>query len=117
MATLNISLPDTLNFYIFQRIEYGDYSNASDYIRTLIRKEKEDSKLIISNELLEAIERISLLSIDKEQKKQMIYAYTLIEQKRKNPISDENFIKNIDSLSDEAIKNGLTPEILKSVLL
>ena len=42
MATLNVSLPDTLKSYIFQRIQYGDYSNASDYIRTLIRREREN---------------------------------------------------------------------------
>ena len=41
MATLNVSLPDNLKTYVAQRVHNGEYSNASDYIRTLIRKDRE----------------------------------------------------------------------------
>lgn len=41
MATMNISLPDALKAYIESCVAEGRYSNASDYVRDLIRKELE----------------------------------------------------------------------------
>ena len=37
MATLNISMPDQMREWIDAQIEAGEYANASDYIRDLIR--------------------------------------------------------------------------------
>lgn len=41
MTTLNISLPDNMKTWISQRVTGGDYSNVSDYIRSLIRRDQE----------------------------------------------------------------------------
>ncbi len=41
MTTLNISLPDNMKTWINQRVTSGDYSNISDYIRSLIRRDQE----------------------------------------------------------------------------
>ncbi|HRJ53986.1 MAG TPA: hypothetical protein PLE99_14605 [Candidatus Thiothrix moscowensis] len=41
MTTLNISLPDNMKMWINQRVTGGDYSNISDYIRSLIRRDQE----------------------------------------------------------------------------
>lgn len=41
MATMNISLNDSLKDYVQERITQADFSNASDYIRTLIRADQE----------------------------------------------------------------------------
>ena len=41
MATMNISLPDKLKDIVAERVESGVYSNASDYVRDLIRRDAE----------------------------------------------------------------------------
>lgn len=41
MTMLNISLPDNMKTWINQRVTGGDYSNISDYIRSLIRRDQE----------------------------------------------------------------------------
>ena len=41
MATMNISLPDTMKKWVEERAASADYGNVSDYIRDLIRKDKE----------------------------------------------------------------------------
>jgi len=40
MATLNISLPDLMRKWIDSQIKGGEYANASDYIRDLIRHDQ-----------------------------------------------------------------------------
>jgi antitoxin ParD1/3/4 len=40
MATLNVSLPDAMRVWIDAQIEAGEYANASDYIRDLIRHDQ-----------------------------------------------------------------------------
>jgi antitoxin ParD1/3/4 len=40
MASLNISLPDTMRQWIDQQVASGDYANASDYIRDLLRHDQ-----------------------------------------------------------------------------
>jgi antitoxin ParD1/3/4 len=42
MANLNISIPDTMREWIDTQIEAGEYSNASDYIRDLIRHDQRE---------------------------------------------------------------------------
>lgn len=44
MATLNISLPEQMKAYISQRVSGGEFSNISDYVRTLIRREQEQER-------------------------------------------------------------------------
>ncbi len=41
MATLNISLPEKLREYIDLRVGSGEFQSASDYLRDLIRHDKE----------------------------------------------------------------------------
>lgn len=40
MATMNVSLPDPMKDWVNQQIQSGHYSNASDYIRDLIRRDQ-----------------------------------------------------------------------------
>ena len=42
MATLNISMPDTMREWIDAQVEGGEYANASDYIRDLIRHDQRE---------------------------------------------------------------------------
>lgn len=40
MATMNVSLPDTMKAWVEAQAESGRYSNASDYVRDLIRRDQ-----------------------------------------------------------------------------
>ncbi len=41
MATMNISLPDPMRDWVESQISDGQYANNSDYVRDLIRKDKQ----------------------------------------------------------------------------
>ncbi|MDO8410579.1 MAG: type II toxin-antitoxin system ParD family antitoxin [Phenylobacterium sp.] len=41
MATMNVSLPDAMKDWVEERAGTGRYSNASDYVRDLIRRDQE----------------------------------------------------------------------------
>jgi antitoxin ParD1/3/4 len=41
MATMNVSLPDPMKDWVESQARTGRYSNASDYVRDLIRKDQE----------------------------------------------------------------------------
>lgn len=41
MATMNISLPDPMKNWVEAQARSGRYSNASDYVRDLIRRDQE----------------------------------------------------------------------------
>jgi antitoxin ParD1/3/4 len=41
MATMNVSLPDAMKAWVEDQAETGRYSNASDYVRDLIRRDQE----------------------------------------------------------------------------
>lgn len=47
MATMNISLPDPMKEWVEAKAGSGRYSNVSDYIRDLIRREQERSDRIV----------------------------------------------------------------------
>ena len=40
MATMNISLPDSMRDWVESRLATGLYANNSDYVRDLIRQDK-----------------------------------------------------------------------------
>lgn len=40
MATMNISLPDPMKDWVETQAKTGRYSNSSDYVRDLIRKDQ-----------------------------------------------------------------------------
>ncbi|QWW68862.1 type II toxin-antitoxin system ParD family antitoxin [Rhizobium sp. WYJ-E13] len=43
MATMNVSLPDPMKEWVEAQTRTGRYSNASDYVRDLIRRDQERS--------------------------------------------------------------------------
>lgn len=43
MATMNVSLPDPMKEWVDSQTKTGRYSNASDYVRDLIRRDQERS--------------------------------------------------------------------------
>ncbi len=46
MATMNVSLPDPMKEWVEAQARTGRYSNASDYVRDLIRRDQERSDKI-----------------------------------------------------------------------
>jgi antitoxin ParD1/3/4 len=46
MATMNISLPDPMKGWVEEQARSGRYSNVSDYVRDLIRRDQERSHKI-----------------------------------------------------------------------
>lgn len=58
MATMNISLPDTMKQWVEQQGLSGRYSNSSDYVRDLIRRDHEKGMKIghLQTLVTEAIE-------------------------------------------------------------
>ena len=67
MATMNVSLPDVMKDWVESRAGTGRYSNASDYVRDLIRKDQErEEKIIALRQLIEDGEAsgVSVLSPD-----------------------------------------------------
>jgi antitoxin ParD1/3/4 len=55
MATMNVSLPDPMKDWVEAQARSGRYSNASDYVRDLIRREQERAaKLAEHQELIGA---------------------------------------------------------------
>ncbi|NWG76586.1 MAG: type II toxin-antitoxin system ParD family antitoxin [Rubrivivax sp.] len=45
MSTMNISLPDDLKAFVDEQVAARAYGSASEYLRALIRREKEHEKL------------------------------------------------------------------------
>jgi antitoxin ParD1/3/4 len=41
MATMNVSLPDPMKDWVEEQVKTGHYSNASDYVRDLIRRDQD----------------------------------------------------------------------------
>ena len=46
MATLNVSLPDEMRFWIDQQVASGKFANASDFIRDLVRRNQTEREAI-----------------------------------------------------------------------
>ncbi len=47
MATLNISMPDEMRAFIEARVSTGEYQSASDYLRDLIRHDREEMERLL----------------------------------------------------------------------
>ena len=56
MTSLNISLPDPLKAYVEARVGSGEFGTPSEFIRSLIRQDKEQRRSRLEAELLEAIQ-------------------------------------------------------------
>jgi antitoxin ParD1/3/4 len=72
MATMNVSLPDAMKTWVESRTEDGAYGNASDYVRDLIRRDRDRVEKIRAMQQLvtEAVEsgvssRSTLTILDK----------------------------------------------------
>jgi antitoxin ParD1/3/4 len=52
MSTMNVSLPPALKKYVRERVKAENYSNASDYIRTLIREDQRRRGIDVLEELI-----------------------------------------------------------------
>jgi antitoxin ParD1/3/4 len=52
MATMNISLTDKLKSFVEAKVESGDYGNASEYVRDLIRKQQAHEDAIAELQIL-----------------------------------------------------------------
>jgi antitoxin ParD1/3/4 len=58
MATMNVSLPDPMKDWVEAQAKSGRYSNASDYVRDLIRRDQEraDKLAELQNLITEGLE-------------------------------------------------------------
>ncbi|MEO6202050.1 MAG: type II toxin-antitoxin system ParD family antitoxin [Nitrospirales bacterium] len=54
MATMNVSVPDPMKDWVQGQIETGKYTNASDYVRNLIRRDQEKIE-VLRKTLLEGV--------------------------------------------------------------
>lgn len=52
MATMNVSLPDGMKVWVETQTQTGRYSNASDYVRDLIRRDQERTDKIAAMQKL-----------------------------------------------------------------
>ncbi len=52
MATMNVSLPDPMKEWVETQLQTGRYSNASDYVRDLIRHDQERNNRIVEMQRL-----------------------------------------------------------------
>ena len=52
MATMNVSLPDAMKDWVDGQAQTGRYSNASDYVRDLIRRDQERADKIAAMQRL-----------------------------------------------------------------
>ena len=46
MATMTVSLPDPMKAWVEAQVNGGQYGNASDYVRDLIRRDQQDREQI-----------------------------------------------------------------------
>jgi antitoxin ParD1/3/4 len=53
-SSMNISLPESLRSYVESRVESGAYSTPSEFVRDLIRRDREQEE--IEQKLLEGLE-------------------------------------------------------------
>ncbi len=56
MTSLNISLPDPLKAYVEDRVASGDFGTPSEFVRNLIRQDKEQRRALLETELIEALQ-------------------------------------------------------------
>ena len=63
MATMNVSLSDAMKDWVEGRAETGRYSNASDYVRDLIRRDQERTdKIAVMQRLIDEAEESGVSS-------------------------------------------------------
>lgn len=69
MATLNISMPDELRAFIESRVNAGEYQSASDYLRDLIRHDREATEQLLLDGLESGISKpLNMSELQKKAK-------------------------------------------------
>ena len=74
MATLNVSMPDAMREWIDAQVEAGEYANASDYIRDLIRhnqRERDALRLALMEGEKSGTSNRSVLDIARQTKRRL----------------------------------------------
>jgi antitoxin ParD1/3/4 len=66
MTSMNISLPDPLKAYVEDRVATGDFGTPSEFIRNLIRQDKELRRSRLETELLDALQTKDLVIAPEE---------------------------------------------------
>lgn len=73
MTSLNISLPEPLKQYVEGQVASGDWGTPSEYIRELIRKDKERRLHSLEQDLLAAVRGPKIeLSLSEIRKKGLL---------------------------------------------
>ncbi len=75
MATLNVSMPDPMREWIDNQVTAGDYANASDYIRDLIRhdqRERDTLRFALLHGEQSGLSKRSVTQIAQQTKKQLV---------------------------------------------
>ena len=55
MTSINISIPESLRAYVESQIEHGDWATPAEYIRDLIRQDRERRLALLEETLLEGL--------------------------------------------------------------
>jgi antitoxin ParD1/3/4 len=74
MTSLNISLPDPLKAYVEDRVASGDFGTPSEFVRNLIRQDKEQRRSRLEAELLDALQRKEFVIAPEELKGRSLVA-------------------------------------------
>jgi len=75
MTSLNISLPEALKDYVEGQVASGDWGTPSEYIRELIRQDKERRLSALERDLIAAVKGPKIeLSVSEIRKKGLIAA-------------------------------------------
>ena len=74
MTSLNISLPDPLKAYVEERVASGDFGTPSEFVRSLIRQDKEQRCSHLESELLDALQTKELAITPDELKGRSLVA-------------------------------------------
>jgi antitoxin ParD1/3/4 len=74
MATMNISMPDEMRRWIEAQIEAGEFANASDYVRDLIRhdqRERDRLRVLLIESEKSGVSRRSISDIARQTKQRL----------------------------------------------
>lgn len=66
LIPINISLPDPLKAYVEDRVASGDFGTPSEFVRNLIRQDKEQRRSRLESELLDALQTKELTITSEE---------------------------------------------------
>lgn len=72
MTTLNISMPEELRVFIETRVSSGEYQSASDYLRDLIRHDRERTEQFLMRGLESgAMQSLDMAALRKKAQKRL----------------------------------------------